>query len=150
MRRHDGAWRAVTRRSWTANTDCMRLPPGSHTASKNEPQDGGMRSQAGNAGVTAGGAAPLNEGGLAPRCASYVGEPGAPRHTAQKSSPNGVRWMLRCTVLARDAECIDSSTSGWASSTWYATGSPTGSRENHTNPRPSRVLREGGHRGRGL
>ena len=40
------------------------------------------------------------------------------RHTRQKSSPNGVRWMLRRTVLARPAPRIASITSGWASSTW--------------------------------
>ena len=38
--------------------------------------------------------------------------------TRQKSSPNGVRWMERRTILAMRTDLIASITSGWASTTW--------------------------------
>ena len=63
------------------------------------------------------------------------------RQVRQKSSPNGVRWMLRRTTLVNRAECIASSTSGCASSTWYSIGSRSGSRENQTSPSRYRLLR---------
>ena len=66
------------------------------------------------------------------------------RSTArQKSSPNGVRWMLRRTTLVKRCVCIASSTSGCASSTWYSIGSVSCSRENHTRPEPVEVVEVG-------
>ena len=56
------------------------------------------------------------------------------RQTSQKSSPNGVRWMLRRTVLPRPEASSASVTLGWASSTWYSSGSVMASRENQISP----------------
>ena len=66
------------------------------------------------------------------------------RQVRQKSSPNGVRWMLRRTTLANFTECIAARTSGWASTTWYSSGSRSDSRENHTSPSRKRLLRYDG------
>src|SRR5690606_22612272 len=48
---------------------------------------------------------------------------GSTRQVRQKSTPNGVRWIERRTILGNRTECIASSTSGCASTTWYSSGS---------------------------